>query len=201
MGQKLSPRINYFYSSFYLFCFFLATALSAQADPTNLDLENLIQKADLIVEGTVTQTYQSENRKIQGYVGQSKEPVLFGLGRIQQTHFSVSHIFQGKINENTTIKIIAYPEIAKDVTDLHVNQKYIVFLKRHKIKDGFTILGYGRAQWQVFDYNGITKVKASSQTPALRKIEAYQDYENFIGELKMKLSAIEKNSVALAKEN
>ena len=105
-------------------------ASNGNAGVTPNPRDAFVAKADIIVEGTVVHRLDAADRKVQGHVGPSETTVLFQFGISQKSFFKISKVYKGAPTENQIIAIYAYPEVTKDVTELVLDKKYLLFLKR-----------------------------------------------------------------------
>jgi len=170
------------------------TMFSGTNDCTANELENklnrLIVEADIVVEGTVVNSLDATNRNIQGYVGESETPILFQFGTSQETFFKISKVYLGRPKENQIIRIYAYPDIPQEISELTLDKKYMLFLKRRKVQPGYVIVDFGRGAWRIFDYNGTKKIKRWDQFLTLRNTDSYPNYDEFVSRLNKKLSLL-----------
>ncbi|MGE0269539.1 MAG: hypothetical protein AB7S78_13905 [Candidatus Omnitrophota bacterium] len=183
---------------FTLGVFFTITLVSfpiQKAESVNSDqmFYRLVEEADLIVEGTVKEIYGDAQRKVQGYVGQPESPILLKFGKTIVAGFTAEKVHKGFLKEPQSITIFSDDQSSGKSDQFSTNKKYLLFLKRHKFKDGYVVMDRGHCEWIVFDYNGILKVKSWSQLPLYRPIDQYMDYSELIQRIETSLVQLQSS--------
>lgn len=172
--------------------FFILTVIlgPAHADNGEIPLDKFLQNADAIVEGiVVTQSNKSE-RNVPGYI--NGQYLKFGFGYVKDSIFQISKIYKGAFTPDQNIHLFTYPHISADVSDLQARKTYLLFLKKHPLKNGYHILESGKGAWMIFDYEGKKKLRAWHHYPTLRPADAYPDYDVFLQNLQQRLAQTAK---------
>lgn len=190
MNRTLFFTLGVFFT-IILFSFPIQKAESVNTDQA---FYSLVEEADLIVEGTVTEFYDDAQRKVQGYVGQPESPILLKFGKTKVAEFTTDKVHKGLIKDRQTITIFSDDLSSGKPQQLSPTKKYLLFLKRHKFKDGYEVLDRGHCEWIVFDYNGILKVKSWSQLPLYRPIDQYMDYSELIQRIETSLVQLQQQN-------
>jgi len=151
----------------------------------------LVEEADLIVEGTVVDLYGDAERKVQGYVGQPESQIILKFGQTNVAEFIADKVHKGLQKDQQTIKIFSGLDTSGKPYQFSSNSKYLLFLKRHKFKDGYVVMDNGQCEWIIFDYNGILKVKNWSQLPLYRPVDQYLDYSELISRIESNLTQLQ----------
>jgi len=163
----------------------LQPGIPAQA-AEDVSLDEFLQSADLVVEGVVLTQLARSEREIPGYI--SGNSVKLKFGSVQDSIVQILRPYKGEAAPDQNIHVFSYPQLKIDVSNLKLNKQYILFLKKHPFKNGYYIVEYGKGAWQIFSYNGKTKLKSWDQYPALRSEDAYLDYESFRLKLEQKMA-------------
>lgn len=149
-----------------------------------LPLRDMVSQSDLIVEGTISQAYDDFLKKTPGHVGQTKDSVILKFAPKAFISVKIDKILEGVWPADRPLSVVSVLDNAEDLKNLTAGKKYILFLQKQKSTGMFFILNDGKAQWRIFDYNGQTKVKPWYQATELKDSSSYQDYDDFIREMK-----------------
>lgn len=152
----------------------------AQADAgSDIPLARLARQADMIVEGSVEGLRPDADHNIPGYIGESKNTVSLTVGARAVVSFQPEKIYKGRLPDGAVLKIISTPASAEAFAEIADHNRYILFLKKARGRDGYIILENGKGQFRIFDYNGVERIKTWFQLPHYRKPESYLTYQEF----------------------
>ncbi len=160
--------------------FFVCTLVLGGAEAARKpDLTEFLSKSDAVVEGTVTGIRTVAARSVPVRIEQADESLVMEVGGILSVSFRVEKVFGGSLSAGDTIEIYVYPDLPQEKSELMQDGHYVLILKKHKVKDGFHVAGWGRASWFVFEVDGRSKIKSWEQPFEVRKSEDYLDYDEF----------------------
>lgn len=138
----------------------------------------LIQKAELVVEVNIIEAGQAQKRSIPTYVGEARDSIFTKVGEAYLANCRVNKIYKGTLEEeNLILYVPIWMETAK--SGIVREGRYVFFLKKHPVRGEYVLIDPMYASWRIFDYNGKTKVKKSSQILLLRESDDYTDYSVF----------------------
>ena len=175
--------------SFIILCLSLPAAPAVWSAPRTSS-KDMINEADVIVEGFVLDQTDSASKLYQENVGSHGVAVVLSFGPVQQTKFYISKVYKGQLKVNQIIDIYTDTKQSKTPIELKIKKEYLVLLNQKWDKNGYQIVNKGKGYWQIFDYEGQKRLKAWNQDARLRNLEAYLSYADFVKELKDSLSKI-----------
>ncbi len=182
--------MRYIPKYFLISIFFLIMSASPGWSAPTLSFKEMIDEADVIVEGFVLEHADSADKLYQENVGSPSVTVVLSLGPVKQTKFYISKVYKGELKVNQLIDIYTDSRQSKFPAEMKIKRQYLMFLSRKWDKKGYQIVNKDKGYWQIFDCSGEKRLKAWNQDSRLRNPDAYQSYADFVKELESSLSKI-----------
>lgn len=179
-----------------LFCVGLALFLLGVVAPLEAakyvkeNFDPYIKNADLVIEGHVLTQEAAPSRELASRIGPLQTAVQLGMDRSVVSKVYVSRVFKGPARRGDILNVYIGPDAPADVSNLQTKKDYLLLLDVNKSKKGYFVSRKGRAQWQLFDYDGEKKIRAWYQDGQYRPADAYQNYTDFLAKLDVCLSPV-----------
>lgn len=154
------------------------------------ELARYVREADLIIEGGVDTISEEVAKTVPNYVGQGRHQILLDFGTVAAVQIDIDKALKGPVKEGGRILVYAKPDFTGSFNTLLPNRRYVLFLKKHRFKDGYEVMDQGRLEWVVFDYEGSLKVRSWSQLPQFRPAEQYMNYTDLMQQISAYLTQV-----------